>query len=49
MVDVRIMYVAFQGGGMALQLLEYLGFEVGVIEDLEYFQDALQGGAAVPL
>ena len=34
---------------MALQFLEYLGLEVGVIEDCKYFQDTLQGGAAVPL
>ena len=34
---------------MPLQLLEGLGFEVGVSENVEDLEDAGQGSAAVPL
>ena len=48
MVYVWILFVSLEVGRVPFQFLERFGFEVGVAENIEYFQYAGQRCAAVP-
>ena len=48
-VDLGVLLKRLQAGGMPFQFLHDLGLEIGVAEDGEDFQDAVQGRTAVPV
>jgi hypothetical protein len=47
-VDVRILLVPLQAGGVPLKFLENLGFKIGIAEKLKDLQYSGEGGTAVP-